>query len=89
MICRLLSAEPVRLYGIVAAAVPLVAYFVPSGAWPLVLPLIAVVLGVGEAARSRVWSPASHELVMEQLMTVTSTVPDPLVGNLLPADDDG
>lgn len=54
MIERILKAEPVRLYSIAMAAVALGAYFLPTNAWPLVLALIAAVLGVGQAARSAV-----------------------------------
>lgn len=84
---RLLRTEPVRLYSILAAAIPLAAYYAPSGAWPLILALAAAVLGVGRRVRAQVWTQESHDLAMEQLMSITSAVPDPVAGNLLPADD--
>ena len=54
MIQRILKTEPVRLYSIAMAVVALAAYFVPTNAWPLVLALVASVLGLGHATRSTV-----------------------------------
>lgn len=48
------TREPVRLYSIAAALVAIGAYFVPSGAWPLVLALVAAVVGGGVGVRSQV-----------------------------------
>ena len=62
---RLLATEPVRLYSIAGAAVAIGAYFVPSGAWPLVLALVAAVLGTGQGVRSLVWSRDTHERELE------------------------
>lgn len=54
------STEPVRLYAIAAAIVALVVHYVPSLPEPLILTLIAAILGVGgEAVRAKVW-PDSH-----------------------------
>lgn len=66
MIDRILKTEPVRLYSVAVAAVALAAYFVPTDAWPLVLALIAAVLGTGQAVRSQVFSQDTHEAVAYQ-----------------------
>lgn len=85
MIKWLLRTEPVRIYSVLVAVVALVGYFAPSGAWPLVTAVLAATLG--QQVRNRVWSGESHERTMEQLVSVTSTIPDPVAGNLLPEDD--
>lgn len=77
MLDRLLRTEPVRLYSICTAAAALAAYFLPSGAWPLVLGLAAAILGVGRATRAQVWSQASHDLALDQLVRITAAMPDP------------
>lgn len=39
--------EPVRCYSVLMALCSLAAYFVPSGAWPLLLAVFAATLGQG------------------------------------------
>ncbi len=75
MIDRILKTEPVRLYSIAMAAVALAAYFVPTDAWPLVLGLIAAVLGTGQAVRSQVFSKDTHERTVWQGSVFSSKVP--------------
>lgn len=83
MIERILRTEPVRLYSVLAAAVALGVYFLPSGAWPLVLGLVAAVLGVGGAPgrvgviRNSVYSAETHERQLDQLVTIAGALPDP------------
>lgn len=57
----ILNREPVRLYSIAAALVALGAYFIPSGAWPLVLALVAAVVGGGVGVRSHVTPVAASD----------------------------
>lgn len=68
MLTRLFRTEPVRLYGVLAAAVPLLTYLLPSGAWLPALGLAGAVLGVNQAVRARVWSPDSHDLAVDQAL---------------------
>jgi hypothetical protein len=49
-----LKNNPVRIYGVVAAALALVAHYVPDLPSPLILALAAALLGVGESVRSAV-----------------------------------
>lgn len=82
MIDRILRTEPVRLYAIGGALVALGAYFIPSGAWPLVIALLAAVLGLGEGVRSQVWSQAGHELDIERAVAeVLPEDPEPIAGS--------
>ena len=75
MLDRILRTEPVRLYAVIGAAVAIGAYFIPSGAWPLVLALGAAVLGVGEGVRQQVWSADSHHLIVDQVRAVNGLPP--------------
>lgn len=77
MIDRILRTEPVRLYSIGVAFFAVAAYFVPSGAWPLVIGLLAAILGLGEGARSQVFSRDTHEAQIDHLVTITAAMPDP------------
>lgn len=83
MIDRILRTEPVRLYAILTAAVALAAYFLPSGAWPLVAALGAAALGIGAAPgpvgliRNSVFSQATHKEQLDHLMVITGALPDP------------
>lgn len=51
---NLLDVEPVRLYSIAAAAVALVAHFVPGLPVALILALVAAILGTGQKVRANV-----------------------------------
>lgn len=44
-----MKLNPTQLYRLVAAVIALVAYFLPSGAWPLVLAIAVVLIGPGVA----------------------------------------
>ncbi len=48
------STEPVRLFAIAAAALALVAFYVPGLPVGLILALVAAILGIGEGVRARV-----------------------------------
>lgn len=74
---KLLDTEPVRLYSIVTAAFAVLAYFAPSGAWPLLLALVAAMLGVGQGVRSQVWSQETHELEVERAQLLGPPGPGP------------
>ena len=49
-----LRNNPVRIYAVVAAALALVAHYVPDLPSPLILALAAALLGVGESVRASV-----------------------------------
>lgn len=58
MVDRILN-NPVRLYAVAAAALALVVHYVPSLPTPLILALVAAVLGVGGEAVRRQVAPMS------------------------------
>ena len=76
------TRNPVRLYSIATAGVALGAYFLPSGAWPLVLGLVAAVIGAGAGVRSQVVPTVTVE---EHLDTAQRLFH---LGGQLPPDDD-
>lgn len=55
----MLSTEPVRLYAIAAAALALAAHYLGDLPVPLILGLVAAILGLGEGVRSKV-TPDGH-----------------------------
>lgn len=73
---NLLRTEPVRLYATAAALAALGTYFVPSGAWPLVLGVIAALLGTGQQVRNRVWSAESHQQEVDHALLL-GRLPEP------------
>jgi hypothetical protein len=73
--------EPVRLYSIAASAIAIGAYFIPSGAWPLVLALVAAVVGGGVGVRQAVTPNVTAE---EHIDTAARLA---LMGRLPPYDD--
>jgi hypothetical protein len=89
VIDRILKTEPVRLYSIAMAAVALAAYFVPTDAWPLILGLIAAVLGTGQAVRSQVFSQDTHERTVWQGQVFSSKLPTPDTEPTTGAPDQG
>lgn len=68
-----ITLEPVRLYAVASAAAALAAYYLPSGAWPLILGVLAAVLGIGETVRAKVTpvqkvNAIEHEAFTEGLL---------------------
>jgi hypothetical protein len=61
-----LKNNPVRIYAVVAAALALVAHYVPDLPTPLILALAAALLGVGEGVRAQVTPTRSLEWVDDE-----------------------